>query len=905
VSGWLTALRIARREVRRAKGRSALVVALIGLPALGLAFAAASYDMFTLTVEERLERQLGTADAQLTWDFDTPVRQADVAGQGILANEPFDQALPTAHTAEDLLAVLPPGSRVTARWQGEVRLPTATGTGRLSWQALDLTDPLTGGIAQVTRGRAPATAHELAVTGPAGQRLGVTVGDRVDLPDRGGAYTVVGVVEFPGVPYGLDPGGPRGQLVLFHPAGRPAGNPDFPDLGVRWLVDTPEPVTWDQAQALNQRGILVYSRAVALDPPEGLIPVGSSASIANVPRFGAGVVIGGLAVLEIVLLAGPAFAVSARRRRRDLALVAANGGAPAQLRRLVLADGVVLGALGAGIGIALGVAGALAARPLAELYLYGARAGGYRIFPLALVAVAVLAIGTGMLAALVPAVTAARQQVVEALAGRLGATRSRKRWLALGMVMVGLGAATAGAGAWRVSANVVLAGLALGQLGLVLCTPSLVGLVARLGSRLPLAPRIALRDTARNRAAAAPAISAVMAAVAGSVAAGVVVLAMGSDNRLEHLPYAPGTAVVGYGSWADPESGVNLATVERAARETLPVAGVHRESQAICQPDGGPAGCPVLVTLVPDHKVCPYRPSEALPPATQRAAARDPRCNPYRQPSGSGVTVDDGTALAALVDADPAELAAAARVLSQGGAVVTDERYLDDDATIGLAVLDQVTFTAGERVATVPGHLLDTDQPRQGAIVPPEVARAAGLRLEPGAMLFTTTRMPTQAEQDAFQAALDEIGAGGWVENPPGPDRTDARLVLLAAAAGVVALGAAGIATGLAAADRRPDLSTLGAVGASPGVRRRLSLSQSGVIAGLGTGLGILAGLGGAVSVLAGLNQRYAGVWPAPDPYPIAVPWLTLAVLLVVPLVAMLGAGLLTRSRLPVERRLG
>jgi putative ABC transport system permease protein len=33
------------------------------------------------------------------------------------------------------------------------------------------------------------------------------------------------------------------------------------------------------------------------------------------------------------------------------------------------------------------------------------------------------------------------------------------------------------------------------------------------------------------------------------------------------------------------------------------------------------------------------------------------------------------------------------------------------------------------------------------------------------------------------------------------------------------------------------------------------------------------------------------------------VPWLNLAVLLAVPLVAMLGAGLLTRSRLPIERR--
>src|SRR5258705_6136470 len=67
----------------------------------------------------------------------------------------------------------------------------------------------------------------------------------------------------------------------------------------------------------------------------------------------------------------------------------------------------------------------------------------------------------------------------------------------------------------------MLAGLSVGELGLVLGTPALVGLIARIGRVLPLAPRIALRDAARNRAAAAPAISAVMAAVAGAVALGI------------------------------------------------------------------------------------------------------------------------------------------------------------------------------------------------------------------------------------------------------------------------------------------------------------------------------------------------------------------------------------------------
>ena len=59
------------------------------------------------------------------------------------------------------------------------------------------------------------------------------------------------------------------------------------------------------------------------------------------------------------------------------------------------------------------------------------------------------------------------------------------------------------------------------------------------------------------------------------------------------------------------------------------------------------------------------------------------------------------------------------------------------------------------------------------------------------------------------------------------------------------------------------------------------------------------------VATLVALNRGYAEIWPAPTPYPITLPWVNVGVaLLLVPVVAMLGAGLLTRSRLPIERRL-
>ena len=57
-----------------------------------------------------------------------------------------------------------------------------------------------------------------------------------------------------------------------------------------------------------------------------------------------------MALLEVVLLAGPAFAVIARRMQRSLALMAATGATPPQARRVVLASGLVLGAAGADAG---------------------------------------------------------------------------------------------------------------------------------------------------------------------------------------------------------------------------------------------------------------------------------------------------------------------------------------------------------------------------------------------------------------------------------------------------------------------------------------------------------------------------------------------------------------------------
>ena len=901
LGGWRAALRLARREARRARGRSALVLAMIMLPVAALAFIAVAQDTFTLTPNERADRLMGTAQAMVVWPHDGPVQQdpAHLAAFGLSgpASETADPAGPPS--IERLLALLPPGTTAIGDQVGTLAVDTAAGTGNLGVRMLDVADPLARGIYRQLSGRAPASPNEVALTPAAARRLGVGVGGSVRLADGSRTLQVVGVVE--------DPEALKATTIILRPGALPGQALPDDRQNQRWLVATPGPLTWAQVRQLNTHGLVAVSRHVLAHPPsQAERHPGFEGG--NDQQLGVAALVGGLAMLEVILLAGSAFAVAARRRRRDLALVAAAGGTPAQLRRIVLADGVVLGTVAAVSGVALGIAAAAASRPLLER-LSSIRTGAFRVFPEALAALAAVAVVTGVLAALVPAWIAARQDVVAALAGRRGITRSRRRWVVLGAVLAAAGALVAATGARGADATVILAGLVVVELGLVLCTPALVGLVARAGRLLPLAPRIALRDTARNRTAAAPAISAVMAAVAGSLAVGVVLIGVSERARDSYRVLGrPGDVfVLSFGQTVPPD-------VVATLRSTMPVRQIHRINLPSC---GGAAGSCVVGRRVPTARACPYDLLGRDPtPIEQRAARRDSRCDGvgdrYQYFGGMGSTggmtvIIDPAAVGAVANLAAEDADRAAAALRAGNVVVDDPRHLDSGrVTLAITTVTSSGDKGATRTVIAPGVALPHRPQAPITMMTTQTARSLGLDSVAAVALATTSRVPTIAEEDRLRAALGsqlDKGLGMYVER--GPQAGAPGLVMLAVVAGVITLGAAAIATGLAAAEGRGDLSTLAAVGASPRVRRALSLSQSGVIAGLGSLLGAIAGLGAATAVLFALNRAYAGLWPAPAPYPIAVPWLNLGVaLLVVPLISMLGAGLLTPSRLPIERRL-
>jgi putative ABC transport system permease protein len=875
VSALSVALRLARRDVRRSRGRSALVVAMIALPVLGVTATDVLYRSFQLSEDQRATRQMGRADALLTDSGQASVTQLP-AFAGTSWNSIGD--VPRRRPAPPFAAVLPAGSRVLPIDQVDspARVSTGSVTTTVGAFAVDLSDPLTQGLYVRRTGRPARAANEVVVTGGLARRIGLRLGDRVELAlgTTTSGRTVVGTVESPGA---LDD-----RSVLL-----PAGS--LPrTASSRVLVDVPGELTWQDVRRANAQGFLLETRGRVPGQPE--VPAEYAAAFDKATLTAITLVVG-MALLEVVLLAGPAFAVGAKRRTRELALLSATGADRKDVRRTVLAGGVVLGGLGGVLGVLGGLGLVLVAQhPLERLN--GALFASFEVRPLEVLAVAAAGVLTAVLAAVVPARTAARSDVVAGLTGRRGVVRGRKRVPVLGVLAAGTGAAVALAGAPGRNVNLILAGSAIAELGLVATTPFLVGLAGRTGRLLPLAPRLALRDAARNRGRTAPAVSAILAAVAGSVAIATVVASFDERDRKGYTPQAP------YGtSWVLTEGQPASATAVAVAamRQHLPAARVGvvralRGTQPFGEGDGG-----------------------YIDIATRSCTTtRDGMgvCGGY--PGGGafyGPLVGDAGLLEALTGVHGEALAVQRRALEQGGAVVPADG-LQPDGTVVIQVHAPGT-PDGPRVRAVRVRAVAAPAGvQEPVLLSPAAAARVGVPVVPIGAIASAAQPPTGEEEDRLRGALRQVDLDGMLSVERGY-RSEYAIGLLALLVGsaVIVLGASGIATGLAAADGRADLATLAAVGATPRTRRVLAAFQSAVTAGLGTVLGTIAGMVPAIAILRAMTNTVAvvdGHAVKQAVLPIVLPWTNIVTtLLLVPLLAALAAALLTRSRLPMVRRVG
>jgi putative ABC transport system permease protein len=888
---------MARRDALRAKARSVLIIVLIGLPVLVVAGADIAYRTWQLDPSEQITRSIGGADASLQWLGGGPLSQ--LPSGSITAMNNAGASADRAPTSAKVLSALPPGSRVIAQTEPKpVDVRSRDGLASADLIGLDYADPIARGIVTQASGRAPSNVHEVAITQHLSRSSGLRIGDTLHITAPSEDFRIVGIVN-----------AARYRDVdnaYLLPAALDSSTPPT------WLAATPSVVTWPQVRALNERGYLVVSHYVRLNPPpRSQVPLGGGDSGVSPQVFAAVGMVAGLALLEVVLLAGPAFAVSARRSRHQLALLAAVGGRRQDLRNVVLATAVVLGISAGVAGVALGIGGTAGVIALFAGHV-NTIPGHFDVRPWELLGIASISLLSALAAALVPAHGAGRTDVVAALAGRRGTVSTRRRVPLFGMVVAGAGIAIALAGAATSSnAALILAGIALTEIGLIICTPTLLGLISRLGRWLPLAPRIALRDAGRNRSAAASAIAAVMAAVIGSVAAAIIVASLSGQARANYLPELPrGDAYVeidgsGSGSGATPPTAAAAARIADVVREQLPTRSVTvvQGAASPCAVGGKCLG--VLVNPVYHHVAC----------ATGQECSSPRIASAYRDN-----IIDDGSGAEALLGVPAAGAAAALRA---GQIVVTDPNYLADGRiTLQLDALSATPSDGPAPCPSLPAALKcapgeygqsEVTAPATLApgfkgitmILPPKIAAALGLVSAPQGVLATTTRPPTSAEQQHTRAALQTIMSQPALIVESGyHGNQEWALLGLVLAAGVITVGAATVATALSTVDSRPDLMILGAVGASPQTRRVLTMSRAGVIAVVGTVLGAAAGFVPALAWV--IAVRRTDLHTAPDWHQLSlvVPWWPslIATVVAVPVAAIGVAGMCTRSRLPSER---
>ena len=144
--------------------------------------------------------------------------------------------------------------------EGSVDYLAADGRDHVSAHELDLRDPLTAGMYRLVGGRFPASAQEVAVT-PEVLERGARLGATLEVTRDRKPMTVVGVIEHPHWTREAEIVGLPGTLLFAQPGTRGAG----------WLADAPEPVTWAAVQRLNAVGLMVQSRAVIENPPDGVL----------------------------------------------------------------------------------------------------------------------------------------------------------------------------------------------------------------------------------------------------------------------------------------------------------------------------------------------------------------------------------------------------------------------------------------------------------------------------------------------------------------------------------------------------------------------------------------------------------------------------------------------------------
>lgn len=495
-------LRIARRSVRRHPMRSAVVVALVLLPVavlVGVLSVTAGNDLVS---ERDFVARHGAAQAVLQKGFGEgiPVEGLPGASGEVRTFSPDEAQLRTT---------LPAGVKLLRGTGGSVARTLPDGSAEVLGWVVDDGDAESRRVRGLVEGRWPSAPGEVAVA-VAGSESSVGSVLRVDLPEAD--LRVVGRWGSPDDP----PGAPLLVAAGTFP----------PDTGRSDQVWTTSglgvPSSWWAVSGLDDGQLDARTEQLGWQVRPGIRSPWETLGLALFGFTWCG------------LVAASSLAIGARRRRRELGLLATNGATPRQLRAAVAAEGMVLGAVGAVGGLLAGVAGAAAWCRLSPELLGRDWPARWYLTP-AVLAAPVLGWLSATVAGALAGRGVARQTTVDLLAGRAPRPATAPRWLKAGAVASGVSIAaglltevSSGVGSTILVALVV----ASGTVALVAVPVGIIAALPTVVSRRGVGLRTAARDLHRFGARTAGAVGAVAITLAGATFAGVAQEARAADAEL-------------------------------------------------------------------------------------------------------------------------------------------------------------------------------------------------------------------------------------------------------------------------------------------------------------------------------------------------------------------------------------
>jgi putative ABC transport system permease protein len=312
-------------------------------------------------------------------------------------------------------------------------------------------------------------------------------------------------------------------------------------LAERWTLFVGAVLSVCLGVALVQSSLLLLISAATLDAPPGMSATERMRFAENAEASAAmlGLVLG-IATFLAVFVISSTFAFTVAQRRRDLALLRLVGGSRGQLRRLLLGEAVLLGGLGAAIGIPAGL-GVMAVQSWLMRTMGLAPAGFTGQWRAWIIGVSA---GIGVVLAvagvLVAARRAARVRPLEALrdSGEAARVMTAGRWIA-GLLFVGgalaliiLSPHGGAAGGPAMAMNVPMcAAVALAAFGPLLVPAVGRVLPAGFGGVTGALARANLRDGRRRSASVAAPLIVLVGLVLGQAGAGMSFAAAGMAQQ--------------------------------------------------------------------------------------------------------------------------------------------------------------------------------------------------------------------------------------------------------------------------------------------------------------------------------------------------------------------------------------